>query len=135
MEKALRAALLANVGVAAIIGVPEQIAWGRLPQGQDLPYIALNRLDGGYSYTQAGRVATITPLVQIDCWAASYEGAARLAAAVKAAIDTRTAAPWQGVFLIDERADDEAGDGPDAGGATDFDRTSLDVRVTWSPTV
>ena len=34
----------ANVGVAAIIGVPEQIAWGRLPQGQDLPYIALNRL-------------------------------------------------------------------------------------------
>ena len=95
----------------------------------------MNRLDGGYSYTQAGRVATITPLVQIDCWAASYDGATRLAAAVKAAIDTLTAAPWQGVFLIDERADDEAGDGPGVGGATDFYRTSLDVRVTWSPTV
>lgn len=132
MEKAFRAALLTNAGVAAIIATADRIAWGRLPQGVRLPYIALNRLDGGYSYVQAGRVPTITPMVQIDCWAGSYAGAAALADAVKAAIDTLKTAPWQGVFLIDERPDDEVGDGPDSTGSSDFYRTSLDVRVTWT---
>lgn len=135
MEIAFRAALLAHAAVAAILDGPDRIAWGQIPQGEQLPFVGLTRITGGHTYTQAGRVPTIRPQVQVDCWAGSYEGSLQLAEAVTAAIDTLTASPWQGVFLIDERRDDEAGAGPDADGSTEIYRTSLDLLVTWSPAI
>lgn len=132
METDFRAALLAHAAVAAILDGPNRIAWGRLPQGEDLPYICLQRISGGYDYTQSGRVGTETPLVQIDCYAGTYADAEALAAAVITAIDSFRSTPWQGVFLLDRRADDTAEGAPGAGASTDIYRTSLDVRVTWT---
>jgi hypothetical protein len=132
MEEALRAALLASAGVAALIG--DRIAWGLRPQGQPLPAISLTRVTGGYDYTLAGRVPTTRSLVQIDCWAGSYADAKGLGRAVLVALDTLNVAPFQGAFVEDERDDAEDTAAPQrasagADRATEIHRTSLDVRV------
>ncbi|MBW8814035.1 MAG: DUF3168 domain-containing protein [Caulobacterales bacterium] len=131
MEDALLAALLADAGIAAIVG--DRIAWGLLPQADELPALVLHRITGGFDYVQDGRVDTITPLVQVDCWAGSYGGAKTLARAVMAALPAISADPFQDCSVIDERDDGEAADGPAADRSESFFRTSLDVRVCITP--
>lgn len=128
MEEALRAALLADPAILAMVK-SDGVAWGKLPQASELPFIALHRITGGYEYTQGGRVPTTMSTVQIDCWAGTYQAAKLLSRAVIARLDQLTAPPFQGCFVLSERDDEEAGDGPDPDRSTDFFGTSLDVRV------
>lgn len=132
MEEALLAALLADPGVAAFFG--DRGAWGLIPQGEPMPAFGLNRVTGGYGYTQDGPVDTITPLVQIDVWAGSYGDAKRGARAIVAALPGISSGQFQDASLVDERDDDLAADGPAADRSEAFFRTSLDVRVCFTPT-
>ena len=127
MEEDLRAALLANAGVSALVG--GRISWGLRPQGQALPAVSLTRVTGGYDYTLAERVRTTRPLVQIDCWAGAYGDAKALARAMATALDTLSTAPFQGCFIEDERDDAEDPGAPQSDRSTEIYRTSLDVRV------
>lgn len=129
MEEDLVAALLAAAGVAALVG--DRIDWNILPQGGGLPAIALHRITGGFSYTMKGRSSTSSPLVQIDCWGGTFKQAKSTARAVQAVLEgLHKAHPrFQGVFVEDARDTFEAGDGPQPDGATNFHRSSLDVRV------
>jgi hypothetical protein len=132
MEEALLAALAANAAVAALVG--DRIGWGLRPQGEGLPAICLHLVSAPRTYTLAGRVPTVHRLVQVDCWGGAFDDAKLTARAVQAALDTLTAAPFQGAFLEGERDDSAEREavrppGVDADGAEDLFRTSLDVRI------
>lgn len=126
MEKDLIAQLLANAALAALVGV--RISWGQRPQGEPLPGVVMNLVSAPRTYSYDGPVGTRASWVQIDSWGGSFGEAKSVAGAVEAAIHT-LAAPFLGGFILNERDDSEANDGPEANGATTLFRTSLDVRV------
>lgn len=130
MEEALQAALLADAGVAAIVGT--RVSWGARPQASCLPAVILHVVSAPMEHTYRGRVGLVAHLIQIDCWGGSYLAAKTLARAVMAALDGMKTAPLQAIPL-DVRDDDfTQGDGPDASGASDFYRTSIDARIWHS---
>ena len=130
MEEALRAALLADAGVAALVG--RRVSWGARPQSSLLPAVILHNVSSPMTHTLRGRVGMTGHLVQIDCWGGSYAQAKALARAVTAALDALKAEPLQ-AFPESARDDDfTQGDGPDPSGASDFYRTSIDARVWHS---
>lgn len=131
MEADLRTFLLAAAGLSPLVG--ERIAWNARPRGEGLPALCLHKISGAPKYVMVGRTSLSESLVQIDCWASTAAGARALADAVMVAFDT-LADPILGAFIVRDRSDFEAGDGPRADGAKDFHRTSLDVRVWHRPT-
>lgn len=131
MEEQLRAFLLANVALTALVG--SRITWAARPQATALPALALHLISGPRDYHMKGRTNLIGYLVQVDCWAGSYGAAKAVGRAAEAALASLTTAPFQAAFIENERASFEEGEGPDASGASDFYRTSLDVRVWHQP--
>lgn len=130
MEEALRAALLASAALATIVA--DRISWGARPQASSLPAVILHVVTAPSDHTYRGRVGLVGHIVQIDCWGGSYLDAKTLARAVLAALDGLKTPPLQ-AFPLDVRDDDFVqGDGPDASGASDFYRTSIDARIWHS---
>jgi hypothetical protein len=84
MEEAVIARLLADSGVAAIVGT--RVFPGSRPQGSALPAAVLNRISGGPLYADDGEVGLEQGRIQVDCWAETYTAAKTLARAVTAAL-------------------------------------------------
>lgn len=137
MERDLRAALLAHAAIAEILDGPDRLAWGRVGQGVAMPYAALTTIAPGYDYSLAGLAATRQAIVQIDCYAATVAAVLALADAVERAAQDLVEPPFQFCELLARRGPDdgELDLGPDPTGAGEIFRTSIDVRVTWTPTL
>jgi Protein of unknown function (DUF3168) len=130
MEEAIIARLIADAGVSAIT---TRVHPGSVPQGAALPAIVFNLIDGAPTYTDDGETGLASSRVQIDCWAASYPQAKRLARAVKASLSafvgTSGGIAFQYILLDTERDLREAGINAD-----DYPfRTSLDF-IVWHET-
>lgn len=111
MKAAIRALLLANSGVAAIVG--DRIAWGALPRGTAYPAIALHLISGPRHYAMSGPSGLVQSRVQVDCCTESPAAADALARVVRRALDgirtTVGGVMIQGAFLDTEadRRDEE----------------------------
>lgn len=127
MEEALRTFLLANAGLAALVGT--RITWLTRPQGSALPAVTLQVVSAGRGYTMQGREGLVGRLVQMDCWATSYASMKATERALVAALDGLKTDPFQGAFIESDGESHEAGDAADAQGSTDYFRARLDVRV------
>ena len=129
MEEALIARLLADSGVAAVVGT--RVFPGARPQASALPAIVLNRISGGPEYADDGEVGLEQGRIQIDCWAATYSEAKLLARAVTACLSafegTVGGTTFQFIALDIERDLREGGSNADA---YPF-RTALDFLV-WA---
>ena len=84
METALRARLIANDAVGALIG--ERIAWTEQPQGTPLPSVTLLNVSDPRPEHLKGYDAGRATRVQADCRAATFGAALSLARAVIAAV-------------------------------------------------
>jgi len=120
MEQTILAVLDAAVSAPA--------AWGALRPGTVLPYISLQLVGGDADRLLSQPAGLKTATVQVDCHAASYGGAATLAAEVESAIGGYQAGVIRGVLLQGFRDLD-----PKAGGEAELGFTrSLDFTVIWS---
>jgi hypothetical protein len=129
MEEAIIAKLLADSGVSTIVG--NRVFPGSRPQASTLPALVLNRISGGPEYADDGEVGLEQARIQIDCWAATYGAAKKLARAVTASLSafegTIGATTFQLIELDIERDLREGG-----GDTADYPfRTSLDFLV-WA---
>ena len=97
MQIELRALLLADPDLSAL--VDRRIDWGERPQGDGVPAVSLTRISGGEVYHMAGRSRFAQARVQVDCFAVDYARAARVAAAVQAALSGYRGGIFKGVFL------------------------------------
>ena len=127
MEEAIIARLLADSGVAAIVGT--RVFPGSRPQNAALPSAVLNRISGGPLYADDGEVGLEQGRIQVDCWAETYTGAKLLARAVTACLSafdgTVGATAFEFIELEIERDLREGG-----GNSADYPfRTALDFVV------
>lgn len=127
MEEVLLAHLLEDFDVLALVA--DRIAWGLRPRGEALPAIVLTRVSGRREYVMGGAAGLTDSLVQVDCWAGTYDDAKFTARAVVTALHTLSTSPISRAFVEAERDNSELGDGPRRDGSEAFHRTSLDVRV------
>lgn len=86
----LRHYLLANAGVAALIG--QRFSPDGLSQGETLPAVAGYAIDNPRHGTLEGVQVAAVPRFQIDCYGATRDAADALAAAIDAALQTLHAA-------------------------------------------
>lgn len=134
MEEDLVAALLADAGLAALVG--RRVNWMVRPRASALPAVVLQVVSAPETYTFQGRSRLAGHLVQADCWALTYLEAKWVARAATAAFDGMTLPPFFGCFVEGGRDLFEAGSAPQPpasaaadGGLVDFYRASLDIRV------
>jgi hypothetical protein len=126
MEEALRAHLLANAAVAALVGT--RITWLQRPQGSALPAITLQGVSTRRDHTLEGRDGLVGRLVQIDVWATTYATMKDIQRALISALDGPFADPIHVALVENERETLEAA----AAGGTDLFRASVDVRAWFS---
>jgi hypothetical protein len=84
MEEALTNHLLAQAGLAALVG--NRITWTRRPQGSALSAIVLHVISRTPAYTMDGPTNATPQRIQTDCWAKSYAEAKAVARQVTAAL-------------------------------------------------
>ncbi|MDP3493426.1 MAG: DUF3168 domain-containing protein [Hyphomonadaceae bacterium] len=134
MKAEFRNYLLSVSGLTALVGT--RIRWDALPQGGSLPAIALHMISAPRDYTLRSRVGLTGFIVQMDVWSATLPAREAIVTALIAALDGLpggdSPALIRGAFIDNQRDTFELGQGPDATGAADFYRSSLDVRV-WFP--
>lgn len=135
MEEALTAHLLASTSLAEMVG--NRITWDERPQGEALPSVVFNLIDGAPEYSDEGTAGMSNARIQIDCWATDTTGAngsttaKEVARAVIAAMPidmTRNGVEFQGVFL-DATRDFPPETGP---GGVQFFRRSLDYLISFT---
>ena len=125
MEEDLRALLLADSAVAAIVGT--RVDWGSRVQGAALPAISMHLISGAEGYHLKGRDGLSITRVQIDCWGVSFASAKLASRAVIDALAGLKNTDFPGIFHVGTRDDRE-------GGGNEADRpyrTSLDFNVNW----
>jgi uncharacterized protein DUF3168 len=129
MEEALIAKLLADAGVAALVGT--RVHPGARPQASTLPAIVCNAISANPSYSDDGEDGIAEARVQLDCWGATYSSAKTTARAVKAALSafdgTVSAVRFRYIALDLEHDIQETG----ADSAAYPFRTSLDFLVVY----
>lgn len=81
LEQALASWLLAQLPVAALLG--DRLYPLVLPQAGGLPAATWQRIGADIEYDLDGPAGLERPLVQIDCWAASFADARGLAGAIR----------------------------------------------------
>lgn len=84
MQGALRARLIADAGVSALVG--QRVYWMERPQGASLPAIVLQVISEDRPQHMKGFTGLDWARVQIDAWGLSYGDARGAAEAVIAAI-------------------------------------------------
>lgn len=131
MEEDLRAALVADAALAALVG--RRINWLTRPLGSSLPAVVLQVISAPETSSNDGPDDLLPYLVQIDCWGETYLSAKTVARAVRAVCVALKTAPLRAGFIENKRDGFEPGDGPQADGAVNFFRVSLDVRVWHGP--
>lgn len=126
MEEALRALLVANGGVSALVPATS-IVWG---QRIGAPAISLHLISGRPGMTMGGPSGLTDYLVQLDCWATKYDLARVIADAAIAVLHGHRDEVLTGVFVEAERSDFEMADAPPAKGQpANIQSISLDLRV------
>jgi len=129
MQAALRARLVADAGVAALVA--GRIYWVQAPQDDGLPRITLQIISDGRPQTFHGFQPLRSTKVQVDCRAASYSAASAIAEAVIAELATPETS--NGIIFgrpqIDAKRD---GDLFERSNAQEIHRTSLDLIIWWS---
>ena len=127
MEEALIAILLANAGVAALVGA--RVYPGVRPQGASLPAVIFNRISGQPGYTMDGPDGSSESRVQVDAYAGSYGATKALARAARLALSglsgVHHGVTFQGVFMEGAR-DGFEGESPER-----IFRVSMDFTV-WA---
>ncbi len=111
VRPALREFLLADAGIAAIVGT--RVYPIKIPQGIKLASIVYSRISGAGDYHHGGPSGLAMPRYQIDAWAPTGDAATILANLIKDRIDGYrgvmgsggAAVTVQGVFMLDERED------------------------------
>lgn len=128
MKEALRAVLVADPGIAAL--VDKRVAWGARPRASSLPSICLHQISGVRQYAMTAPSRLVSSRVQVDCWGLSQADVTAVARAVNAAIgglrQTVEGVEMQGVFLESEQ------DMTDEGGAAPAEllhRVSMDFMI------
>jgi Protein of unknown function (DUF3168) len=115
MKQALRGHLLADPTIAAL--VDQRIAWAVRPRQDQLPSIALHRIDGVRDYTMANPSGLVTSRVQVDCWATTNKEADRISKAVNGALSGLRqvigGVEFQGAFIEVEVDYSEEGSAPE----------------------
>lgn len=135
MEAALSDYLLASSALVALVG--NRITWDERPQGDSLPSVVLQWIDGVPEYSDEGRAGLTTARLQIDCWATHEPGkngstlakeVARLVAAALPVSMTASGVEFQGVFI------DSIRDFPPEMAAAQIPvfRRSLDYLITFT---
>lgn len=111
IRPALRAFLLADAGIAAVVGA--RVYPIKIPQGVNLACIVYTRISGRGDYHHGGPSGLAMPRFQIDAWAPTGDAATALANLIKDRINgyrgvmgtDPASVTVQGVFLLDERED------------------------------
>ena len=85
IEAALRAYLLEDVALAALIGT--RIYPVVMPQKPDLPAVTYLRVTGSRVHSNDGPSGLSSPRFQFDCWALTYLGARAVAEALRLRLD------------------------------------------------
>lgn len=115
MKQALRGLLLANAEVSTLVG--QRIAWAVRPRQEELPSIALHRIDGVRDYHMLAPSGLVTSRVQVDCWAATNSQASKISTAVRHALSglraTIGGVDFQGAFIEVEVDYSEEGSPPE----------------------
>lgn len=126
MEAALRARLLADGGVSALV---QRISWLLRPQGSALPAITLQKFSSDRGYTTVGAGDYQSEGVQADIWAQTFGSGIAIRNAVVDEMErsaTASGITFSPSFLDSERQLIE-----DVAGSSIF-RFSLDFSVWWS---
>ncbi len=84
MKQALRDFLLADDGVAGLVGA--RVSWATRPRRAALPSIVMTQISGVRDYHMVAPSRLVTSRVQVDCWALSNAEAEQLAVAVNGAM-------------------------------------------------
>ncbi len=111
IRPALRAFLLADTGIAAVVGT--RVYPIKIPQGVNAASIVYTRISGRGIYHMGGPSGLAMPRYQVEAWAPKADDATTLANLIKDRIDGfrgvmgagAEAVTVQGVFLLDERED------------------------------
>jgi hypothetical protein len=129
MEEALVAYLLANAGLAGLVGT--RVYWVERPQAEQLPALTLTKISAPRAYTMKGSAGLVAARVQVDCWAETFGTAKLVARSLVAAIGGRRfdagGVSFRGVFVEDENDTSE----PRPGGGR-MSRTRLDLLLWHS---
>jgi hypothetical protein len=105
MEAALTDHLLASAALVALVG--PRITWDERPQGDALPAVVLQWIDGAPEYSDEGFAGLTAARLQIDCWATHGAGnngstlakeVARLVVAALPVSITVSGVEFQGIF-------------------------------------
>ena len=123
MEETLIAFLLADSGIAAIIG--KEATWAERKQGGAFPALVLHRISGNRDYNMQGPSGLVQSRIQADCWALKYADAIKLSRAVRLALSGYQAGNIQGAFIDSERQSVEQ----ETNGAQRYFRVSLDFMI------
>lgn len=83
-ESDLRALLLADAGVSALVG--SRVRAGRAEEDDARPYVVFSREDTEREETLSGEVVSETAVIAVECWADSQGQADAVADAVDAAL-------------------------------------------------
>lgn len=124
MEMDLRSLLQSAAPVTGLVA-ESSINWIEQPQGALVPYIGLQLVSDSEGSTMQGPDGLRQSRVQVDCYAASYAGAARIAEAVKSVLHGHRGGGFRGVFFDGARSFREADE------ATSLHRISADYLTHW----
>lgn len=83
-EEKMRARLSGSAALVAIVGA--KIYAGRAPQNTASPFVIWQRVSGFQDQVLDGLTDLVTGRFQVDCYAATYDDAKRMARAVAAAV-------------------------------------------------
>lgn len=126
MEEALRAVLLGDAGLAAL--VLDRIEWVSAPQGTPYPRIEMTRISGTRDYVMQGPSGLVESRVQFDCDGLTYASCKTVARALLNKLSgfsgSQNTFYFQGCFCEGERDGFEDGLAPDK-----IFRTSLDFMI------
>jgi hypothetical protein len=84
MKEQLRAYLMADAGVAALVG--PRVTWAVRARGAPLPAVVLHQISGRRNYAMTAPSGLVEARVQVDCWALSNGIATHIGRAVNAAL-------------------------------------------------
>lgn len=125
MEEELRALLLADATLSAIVG--SRIDWGARPQGRDLPAIALHKISGSEWIHMNGPNGVFQARVQVDAYAKTDRAATEIARALNAALNCYRGGGFRFIEQLNDSARMEGG----GNGAGRPFRASIDFQTTW----
>lgn len=84
MEEAMISKLLADSGIAALVG--NRVFPGSRPQASALPCIVMNRISGAPVYADDGEIGIEQARMQLDCWGQTFTSAKQVSRAVRGAL-------------------------------------------------